>query len=378
MEKKAEKAHKAYKFRIYPNAEQKVLFAKTFGCVRFVYNQMLADTMEHYEKTGKRLRPTPAPYKKDYLWLKEVDSLALVNAQNHLNLAWDRFFSKTAGHPNFKSKHSGRHSYTTNLVNGNIKLLKGAIQLPKVGVVRIRQHRAIPEGYVLKSATVSRTSSGKYFVSVLFEYESQVPNVIPEKYIGLDFSVSKLFVSSEPELQTEECFLKNYRKSRKKLAKEQRILSRRKRGSNRYEKQRQNVARLHEKVANQRKDYQQKMSTKIADQYDVVCVENLSMKEVTDMLNCSFRKGMGKYVLDNGWYKFTRMLAYKLADRGKYLVEVESGFPSSQLCSECGHIKTDLTLADRSWTCPECGTHHDRDINAAINLKQEGKRLLSA
>ena len=135
--------------------------------------------MAHYEETGKRLRPTPAPYKKDYPWLKEVDSLALVNAQNHLNQAWDRFFSKKAGHPNFKSKHSRRHSYTTNLVNGNIKLLKGAIQLPKVGGVRIRQHRTIPDGYVLKSATVSKTASGKYFVSVLFEYENQVPKVTP-------------------------------------------------------------------------------------------------------------------------------------------------------------------------------------------------------
>ncbi len=371
-------AYKAYKFRMYPNQGQKVLFIKTFGCVRFVYNQMLADTMTHYEETGKRLRPTPAPYKKDYPWLKEVDSLALINAQNHLNQAWDRFFSKTAGHPNFKPKHGGRHSYTTNLVNGNIKLLKGAIQLPKVGVVRIRQHRTIPDGYVLKSATVSKTASGKYFVSVLFEYENQVPNVTPEKYIGLDFSVSKMFVSSEPELQTEERFLKNYRKARKKLAKEQRILSRRKRGSKRYEKQRQNVARLHEKVANKRKDYQQKLSTKITDQYDVVCVENLSMKEVTNLLNRSFRKGMGKYVLDNEWHKFTQMLAYKLEDRGKYLVKVKSEFPSSQLCSECGFLKSDLTLADRSWTCPECGVHHDRDINAAINLKREGKRLLSA
>ena len=371
-------AYKAYKFRMYPNQGQKVLFIKTFGCVRFVYNQMLADTMTHYEETGKRLRPTPAPYKKDYPWLKEVDSLALINAQNHLNQAWDRFFSKTAGHPNFKPKHGARHSYTTNRVNGNIKLLKGAIQLPKVGVVRIRQHRTIPDGYVLKSATVSKTASGKYFVSVLFEYENQVPNVTPEKYIGLDFSVSKMFVSSEPELQTEERFLKNYRKARKKLAKEQRILSRRKRGSKRYEKQRQNVARLHEKVANKRKDYQQKLSTKITDQYDVVCVENLSMKEVTNLLNRSFRKGMGKYVLDNGWHKFTQMLVYKLEDRGKYLVKVKSEFPSSQLCSECGFLKSDLTLADRSWTCPECGVHHDRDINAAINLKREGKRLLSA
>lgn len=376
-------SNKAYKFRIYPNKEQRVMFAKTFGCVRFVYNYYRYKNKSLYGKTNKFLSYSHcakdmAALKMEHPFLKEVDSISLQQSLRHLDKAYKNFSKNSGfGYPNVKEKHSNHHSYSTVNVNNNISLSRKHIKLPKVGLVRIKRHREIPDNYALKSATISKTPSGKYYVSVLFEYENQVREITPQTYIGLDFSVPKLFVSSEPETQTDEVFLQNYRKSLDKLAKEQRVLSHRRKGSKRYEKQRIKVAKCHEYVANKRNDYLHKVSTEIANRYDAVCVEDIKMREVTDNLN-KLQRGMGKYVVDNGFYGFTTMLKYKLADRGKYLITVGKEYPSSQLCCECGHINSGLTLSDRTWTCPNCGKTHDRDKNAAINIKYEGTRIALA
>ena len=192
--------NKAYKFRIYPNAKQRVLFAKTFGCVRFIYNKMLADKIDYYKTNNSKLNNTPAQYKSEFEWLKEVDSLALANAQLNLQTAYNNFFKKPkTGFPKFKSKHKNRNSYTTNNQKGSIAIVDSYIKLPKIGLVKLKQHRLIPSNYILKSATISQTPTGKYYVSVLFEYENQIHEIEPKTFVGLDFSMKELYVSSEGE-----------------------------------------------------------------------------------------------------------------------------------------------------------------------------------
>jgi putative transposase len=363
--------NKTYKFRIYPNKEQKEFFAKTFGCVRFIYNRMLSDKIKYYEETNKRLNNTPAQYKKEFDWLKEVDSLALANAQINLQTAYNNFFkSPKVGFPKFKSKKSNHRSYTTNYVNGNIIITDNKIKLPKAGLVKIKQHREIPSDYKLKSVTISQIPSGKYYASVLFEYENQAQRIEPHSFLGLDFSMHELFVSSDGVSAQ---YPKFYRCALKKLEREQRKLSKMEKGSNNRQKQRIKVARLHEKVASQRKDFLHKQSRQITNAYDCVCIENLDMKAMSQMLN------FGKSVSDNGWGMFTTFLKYKLEEQGKKLVKIDKFFASSQTCSYCGYKNPDTkNLSIRAWDCPECGTHHDRDVNAAINIRNEGMRLVFA
>jgi len=220
--------NKAFKFRLYPNGDQRVLMAKTFGCVRFIYNHMLADKIAYYEDTKRRLMTTPAQYKEEFPWLKAVDSLALANAQLHLETAFRNFFNnESVGFPNFKSKHKGHNSYTTNLVNGNIALADGYLKLPKLGMVRVKQHRQIPGGYKLKSATVSITSSGKYFAALLYEYHLDIQESTPVDVVGLDYTMNGLYVDSNGSVPDYPRF---YREAQAKLAREQRKLSRRKKG----------------------------------------------------------------------------------------------------------------------------------------------------
>ena len=332
---------------------------------------MLSDKIKHYEETKQKLNNTPAQYKKEFEWLKEVDSLALANAQINLQTAYKNFFrSPKVGFPKFKSKKSNHRSYTTNCVNGNIKLVNGLLTLPKVGKIKMKQHRQIPSDYKLKSVTVSQTPSGKYYASILFEYENQVSQVIPQTFLGLDFSMHELYKDSngnEPQ------YPRYYRQAEKKLAREQRKLSLMQKGSNNRNKQRVKVAKLHEKVASQRKDFLHKQSRQIANVYDCVCIEDLDMKAMSQSLR------FGKSVSDNGWGMFTTFLAYKLEEMGKQLVKVDKFFASSQTCSVCGYKNSETkNLAVRAWDCPECGTHHDRDVNAAINIRNEGMRLVNA
>ena len=366
------KAQRAYRFRLYPGREQEKLFHRTFGCCRFVYNRMLADKKAMYEETGKTKRLTPAGYKKDFPWLKEVDSLALANVQLHLEAAFARFFEPGKNrYPRFKSKHRSRKSYTTNVVNGNITLEDGRLRLPKAGPVRIRQHRRIPEGYVLKSVTVSMEPSGKYYASLLYEYparENQTPGADREdaKALGIDFAMRGMAVFSDGSRAEYPGY---YRLAQERLARDQRRLSKCKKGSRNYEKQKRRVALRHEKIRNQRKDYLHKLSRDLADRYDVIAVEDIDMQAMSRSLH------FGKSVADNSFGAFRTMLAYKLEEQGKAFVKVGRFFPSSKMCSRCGNVKKELRLDERVYRC-SCGLCMDRDLNAAVNIREEGRRIL--
>ena len=366
------KAQRAYRFRLYPGREQEKLFHRTFGCCRFVYNRMLADKKAMYEETGKTKRITPAGYKKDFPWLKEVDSLALANVQLHLEAAFARFFEPGKNrYPRFKSKHRSRKSYTTNVVNGNITLEDGRLRLPKAGPVRIRQHRRIPEGYVLKSVTVSMEPSGKYYASLLYEYparENQTPGADREdaKVLGIDFAMRGMAVFSDGSRAEYPGY---YRLAQERLARDQRRLSKRKKGSRNYEKQKRRVALRHEKIRNQRKDYLHKLSRDLADRYDAIAVEDIDMQAMSRSLH------FGKSVADNSFGAFRTMLAYKLEKQGKSFVKVGRFFPSSKMCSRCGNVKKELRLDERVYRC-SCGLCMDRDLNAAVNIREEGRRIL--
>ena len=366
--------NKAYKFRIYPNREQEILLSKTFGCCRFLYNAMLSDKIREYKTTGKMLKNTPAMYKNEHPFLKEVDSLALANVQLHLEKAYKNFFrSPSVGFPQYKSKHKSHDSYTTNVVNGNIVLGDGKLKLPKLGKVRIRQHRDIPEGYRLKSVTASREPSGKYYASLLCEYdcgENQAAdcNYQAASILGIDYAMHGMTVFSDELNGVYPGYL---RQAEEKLAREQRRLSHCQKGSSNYKKQKRKVALRHEKVRNQRKDYIHKLTRKIADTYDVVGVEDIDMKAMSRCLH------FGKSVMDNSYGMFRDILTYKLEEQGKKLVKIDRFFPSSKKCCKCGNVKKELKLSERIYRC-NCGNVMDRDKNAAINIREEARRMLTA
>ena len=365
------KIYKRYKFRIYPNVEQQKMFAKTFGCVRFIYNKMLADKIEHYEKTKQMLDNRYAQYKTEFEWLKEVDSMALSNAQINLQTAYKNFFKRPEiGFPKFKSKKESRKTYTTNYTNGNIRINNGYIKLPKISEIKIKQHREIPENYKLKSVTVIQVPSRKYYVSVLFEYENQIQEKELKTFLGLDYSMHDLYKDSNGNIPY---YPRYYRLAEQRLKCEQQKLSKMQKGSSNRNKQRIKVARAYEKVANQRKDFLHKQSRKLANEYDCICIEDLNMKEMSQKLR------FGKSVHDNGWGMFTDFLKYKLEDQGKKLIKVDKFFASSQLCSVCGYKNTETkNLSLREWKCPKCGTFHDRDKNAAINIRNKGMQMIFA
>lgn len=375
--------NRAYRYRIYPTTEQRALFAKTFGCCRKVYNLMLSDKIEGYETIGKFPAITPAKYKKDHPYLKEVDSLALANKQLDLQAAFRNCFSKShkknTGFPKFKSAKRSRRSYTTNNQKGTVAIVDGGfIRLPKAGKVKAVIHRMPGDDWNIKSATVSQESDGKYYVSVLFEFETPVNTYTADKTnaIGLDYASDGLYVDSNGNVGTNH---KYYRESSRKLARAQRRLSRMQGSrknevkSSNYIKQLRKINRIHKHIANQRLDNLHKISTGIANRYDVVCVESLNMRA---MANKGF--GNGKATLDNGYGMFLSMLEYKLADRNKYLIKVDKWFPSSQICHCCGSLHPEMKdLRVRTMKC-DCGLTMGRDRNAAINILQEGLRTLTA
>lgn len=375
-------ANKAIKYRIYPTTEQCIMFSKTFGCCRKIYNLMLSDKIEGYKATGKFPIVTPAKYKKDYPYLKEVDSLALTNKRLDLQAAFRNAFSKSRkkknGFPKFKSAKRSRKSYTTNNQKGTVAIVdKRCIKLPKIGKVKAVIHRSPDDDWILKSATVSQESDGNYYISVLFEF-NKVENIYmvdKTNAIGLDYASDGLYVDNNGNVGTNHKF---YRESHKKLAKEQRRLSRKigfkknEKKSNNYLKQLKKVNKIHRHIANQRLDNLHKISTEIANQYDVVCVESLNMR---NMSNKSF--GNGKATMDNGYGLFLNMLEYKLSDRNKYLIKVDKWFASSQICHCCGKLHPEMkNLSKRTMVC-DCGNNISRDQNAAINILKEGLRLLS-
>ena len=366
--------NKAYRYRLYPTDEQKVMFIKTFGSVRFIYNKMLGDRLNYYKETGKNLKNTPARYKEEFPWLKEVDSLALTNAQINLNKAYSNFWSnrKHFGKPHFKSKKTNYASYSTNNQKGSVRLEENKIKLPKVGWVKLCLHRPLMKNSTIKTVTISKTPTGKYYISILVEYENQVLPVIPNTFLGLDFAMHGLYVASDEDDANYPNFL---RKAKKKLTKTQRKLSKRKKGSHNRDKQRIRVALLHEKIANQRLDFLHKKARYLADRYDVIGIEDISVKAMAKR-----KKGgkfsFGKSVADNGWNMFTKILKYKLAWQGKQLVRIDKWFPSSQLCHVCGFQNgATKDLSVREWDCPKCGSHHNRDKNAAINIREEARRI---
>ena len=304
----------------------------------------------------------------------EVDSLALANVQLHLEKAYKNFFrDPKIGFPRFKAKHHSRNSYTTNVVNGNILVESKKIRLPKLKWIAMKKHREPAEGLRLRSVTVSMEPSGKYFASLLYEgyrceNQAAVSDYSTAKILGIDYAMQGMAVFSE-KIETEEAGF--FRKNEKRLAREQRKLSRCVRGSHNYELQKKKVARCHEKIRNQRRDHLHKLSRKIADSYDAVAVEDIDMKAMGQCLH------FGKSVQDNGYGLFRKMLDYKLAWQGKKMVKVDRFFPSSKKCCKCGRVKKELKLSERVYHCV-CGNKMDRDRNAAINIREEARRMLTA
>ncbi len=356
----------AYKYRIYPNMAQKEYFSRVFGCVRFFYNKSLSDMCEIYKSTGKNENITPASYKEDYPFLKEVDSLALCNAQLNRNAAFKAFFKKQSSFPKYKSKRNDQ-SYTTNN-QGSVKFSSNDryISIPKCPRIRIKKHRNF-KGEI-KSITVSKTTDEKHYISLLVEENTECINIC-DNAIGLDLGIKELIIDSNGNKYKNHKYLT---KSQNKLAKEQRKLSHMVKGSNNRNKQRIKVARLHKKIENQRNDYLHKLSRHIIDENQIICIEDLKVKNMTRS------NKLARSINDASWTKFVSMLIYKANWYGNVIVKVPTNYPSSQLCSYCNYqnpLTKDLRV--RKWTCPQCGSVHDRDINAAKNILRKGIEILT-
>ena len=367
---------KAYKFRLYPNQAQRLQMKKTFGCCRFVYNHYLDRRRKLFEETGETLNFVKCckeltALKKELPWLREADATALQSSLRALDTAFQNFFRRLRsggppGYPRFKSKHDRRQSYVSKQ-NGNIKVFENRVQLPKLGLVKCRVSRPI-KGRIL-SAAVECTASGKYFVS--FCCTEAPEEKLPEtgRTVGLDMGLTDFAVSSDGVRYANPKYLAH---TLRRLARLQRQLSRKTKGSRRREKARMRVARLHEHIRNQREDAQQKLSTQLVREYDVICMEDLSPKNMVK------NRRLALAISDVSWSAFRQMLEYKCRAYGKRLVIVDRFYPSSQLCSQCGYRNEETKdLSVRTWTCPECGQKHDRDVNAAVNIWKEGLRLLA-
>ena len=368
---------RAFRYRAYLTDEQFVLAMKTVGSCRFVYNDALNYKTTEYRAGGNsvsysKLSARLTQLKKQFSWLKEADSIALQQSLRHLDTAFTNFFRKKKGtrYPGYKSKHRSKWSYTTMCVNRNLRFENDSLLMPKLGRVRIAPLRPVPADWILKSATLTIERDHTVYVSVCFEYEdAPVPYTPdPRKAVGLDYKSDGFYADSEGNV----CGSPKYaRKAQDLLTKQQRKLRHKKKGSRNYEKQKVRIAKVYRHIANQRLDFCHQQSAKTANSYDIVCVEDLDMKA---MANKNLRNG--RATMDNGYGMFLRFLEYKLHDRGKIFIKVSRWFPSSQICHECGKVDPELKdMRIRHWTCPVCGSEHDRDINAAINILQEGLRL---
>ena len=362
---------KAFKYRLYPTVSQAEKINQNIGCARFVYNQLLDDRIKVYRETKQRSKKTYCDLKKEYAFLKEADSRALNYAQAYLDVAYDKFFKEpSAGYPKFKSKHKCRWSYTTYNNNNAVRFDGNRLRLPKVGYVKVVEHR-LHEGRII-SATISHERSGEYYASVMCEVEHPESLPVTDKVVGIDLGLHDFIVCSDGERVEAP---KHFRKSEQKLARIQRAFSRTKKGSNGHEKARLKVARCHQKIKNQRKDFLQKLSTKLIRENQVICLEDLSVKGMER------NHKLAKSVSDASFAKFVSMLEYKAEWYGRKVVKIDRFYPSTQLCSGCGYknesIKGLSGLKFREWICPECGEVHDRDLNATRNILKEGMKVLN-
>ena len=366
-------AEKAYKYRIYPNKQQEELIQKTFGCCRFVYNYYLNKRKEYYEKdkatfTYNMCSKDLTQLKKELIWLKEPDKDSLQKSLKDLDIAYQKFFKEHSGYPKFKSKKDRHKSYRTSCTNNNIRFENKHIKLPKLGLVKVRD-KQIPQGRIL-NATISQESNGQYYCSLCCTDVEFVQYEKTSQNIGIDLGIVDFAILSNGAKIENPRF---YEKSERKLAKLQRELSRKTIGSNRWNKARVKVTKLQKHISNQRNDFLHKLTTNIVKNFDVISIEDLDVKSMRETDSNTRNKRVG----DVSWSEFRRMLTYKSQWYGKKLSVIDRYYPSSQVCHCCGHKDGKKDENVRNWICPECHSELDRDVNAAINILNEGLRILN-